>query len=362
MSPGALRDPQQRYVRHSMLLLFALSILATTTAAILHAFEPNATIVNRVVPALMAVTLSVVMLRYWLEPSSLQSSVWLGWSIAVAGLAAPAWGALWTALTSTQRLIEILPPITAGLLPLLLVPVVIARPRHAWWATACAWLAIAAPVLFYLASHPEQLWTPRGLDLAIAFGPISMFVPFLIPLLRGIERRIEVLQEDGERLQALADRDALLGIYNRRAGERFLATLLANRPTAHTGILVLFDIDHFKSINDRFGHPAGDHVLVECARRCALLLDSEDVLARWGGEEFLVISPTGQRSGALIAERLCTALRASPIHPVGIVTASFGVTCLGPNDTPGQALQRADNALYQAKAGGRDRVVVAPVD
>ncbi|MGQ0800242.1 MAG: GGDEF domain-containing protein [Pseudomarimonas sp.] len=360
---GALRDPRQRYVRNTALLLLLMSALATGTAATLHALQENALLVDRVVPLLMSLCFLALAFRYWRQPEMLQSTIWLSWSIAVVGLAIPAWRSVVIAIHTSQWLVDTLPPITAVLLPLLLVMVVLAHPRNAWWASGVAWLAIASPVLVYLLLHPAQLWTPRGLDLVIAYGPASMFIPLLIPLLRGVERRIETLQEDGERLQALAERDVLVGLYNRRAGERFLSTLLANARAGHSAALILFDVDHFKRVNDQHGHPAGDAVLVEIGRRCAALLDEQDIFARWGGEEFLVVSPGSHGKAAeQLAQRLCAAVRASPITPVGTVTASFGVTSVRVGDTLGQVLQRADDALYRAKANGRDRVESALAD
>ncbi|MGH8029303.1 MAG: GGDEF domain-containing protein, partial [Arenimonas sp.] len=195
-------------------------------------------------------------------------------------------------------------------------------------------------------------------DLVLALGPGALFVPLLVPLLRGMERRFHALRREGERLQALAERDVLIGLYNRRAGERFLGTLLAHEQ--RDAALVLFDIDHFKRINDAFGHPAGDAVLIEVGRRCSAVLGRDDIFARWGGEEFLVVLPGATSTGsAMLAERLRSAIHAEPIAPVGRVSASFGVTTLRAGDTLAEVVQRADEALYRAKSEGRNRVVAA---
>jgi diguanylate cyclase (GGDEF)-like protein len=209
-----------------------------------------------------------------------------------------------------------------------------------------------------LAAHLPQLWTPRGLDLVLALGPGALFVPLLVPLLRGIERRFHALRAEGERLQALAERDVLIGLYNRRAGERFLSTLLAH--ARDDAALVLFDIDHFKRINDRHGHPAGDAVLIEVGRRCAARLGRDDIFARWGGEEFLVlVRGTREDGGLSAAEHLRRAVCELPIEPVGTVSASFGVARFRPSDTVATWVARADTALYAAKSAGR-RLMVPP--
>ena len=340
---GPLRDPAQRHLRRTVLLVTAVAAIASASAGTLHALQPDAAPMDRVLPWVMAFGFLLIWLHYWRRAERLRFTVWSSWAVAIG-----AWD-------GRHSLVATLPPITAVLLPLLLVMVVFARPRFAWWACAVAWLTIAAPVLTFLMLHPTELWTPRGLDMAIAFGPASMFIPLLIPFLRGVERRIESLQHDGERLQVLAERDVLSGLYNRRAGERFLSALLAN--TGSGAALVLFDVDHFKRVNDTHGHPAGDAVLVEIGRRCAALLDAGDIFARWGGEEFLVVLPgAGYDRGERLAQQMREAVRAAPIAAVGVVTASFGVTDVHAGDTLAQVLQRADDALYRAKSNGRDRV------
>jgi diguanylate cyclase (GGDEF)-like protein len=106
---------------------------------------------------------------------------------------------------------------------------------------------------------------------------------------------------------------------------------------------VIFDIDHFKRINDTHGHPVGDEVLRQVARRCEALLRQEDVFARWGGEEFLVLVRGTREDGAAnAAEHLRTAVCGTPIEPVGTVSASFGVARFRPNDTVHSWVARAD--------------------
>jgi diguanylate cyclase (GGDEF)-like protein len=353
--PGALRDSRQRYVRASGLLLLCAAVMCSVGAAFLHIEQPRSHPLNQAIPMLMGVAFSVLLLRFWLRPAYLLSTIWLGWMTGILGLATPAWWFAIEAWSSPLRLIDTLPPVTPLLLPLLLVMAVFARPRFALQACLSAWLLIATPVLAYLLLHPDEFWTPRGLDLVIAFGPASLFIPLLIPLLRGVERRLRTLQADGVRLQALAERDPLLDMHNRRAGERFLDRI-ASQASDRAG-LILFDIDRFKRINDTHGHPAGDRVLIEIGRRAASLIGSADLLIRWGGEEFLIVMPGATDSEAeQLAQRLCRAVREPPVPPVGRVTASFGVTTLAPGDDPSCSLQRVDEALYRAKANGRDRV------
>jgi len=150
--------------------------------------------------------------------------------------------------------------------------------------------------------------------------------------------------------------DALTRVASRRRGTEELARHLALAPD-RLGVLVV-DVDHFKAVNDAHGHAAGDRVLVEIAARLREAARDGDLVARWGGEEFLVLLPDlpGARSLSEAAERLRAAVAASPI-PTGDgerrVTVSIGGCLAGALEDP---LEAADQALYAAKQGGRDRV------
>jgi diguanylate cyclase len=351
-----LQDTRLKFVQRTVLAVQALTAASAGAIALVHWTQPHANLMDRTTPLLLSIVLGALTWRQWRHPERMASTLWTGWMLALVGLAVPTWYYVVHALRGPATLVETLPPFGAVFPAMLMVMALFARTRQAWRATLCSWVLIAAPIVVYLLAHPDELRTPRGLELAVAFGPMSLIMPLMIPLLRGVQQRLHAMRVEGERLQALAERDALIGLYNRRAGERFLATLLAH--SRDDAALILFDIDHFKRINDRFGHPAGDAVLIEVGRRCSAELGGDDIFARWGGEEFLVVLPNTRRdAGGAVAERLRRAIAAQPIAPVGQVTASFGVTIVQPQDTLPEIVQRADEALYRAKAEGRDRVV-----
>jgi two-component system, cell cycle response regulator len=158
--------------------------------------------------------------------------------------------------------------------------------------------------------------------------------------------------------QALTD--DLTGLANRRQGERQLEreVALAVRKGHDLGV-VRVDIDHFKEINDVHGHQAGDRVLDEVAQRLSDAVRGGDLLARWGGDEFVVILPATERAGVLRAgERLRAAVAAQPVYvndATATVTVSVGWAHWA-GDTPGDLLARADRALYAAKDAGRNTV------
>jgi diguanylate cyclase (GGDEF)-like protein len=177
-------------------------------------------------------------------------------------------------------------------------------------------------------------------------------------------RVVDRLEEAERQLEHLATTDSLTDLWNRRYMLRRLRTEFdRSKRQGHDLGLVLFDLDHFKEVNDRFGHAYGDRVLQAAAQRMHGAIRDYDVLGRFGGEEFLVIVPETDSEGVLtLADRIRTAVGAQPVEgPEGdvTVTTSAGVAMLAEGDlSPDAILARADGALYAAKRMGRDRVVM----
>lgn len=186
---------------------------------------------------------------------------------------------------------------------------------------------------------------------------------------RALRAAHEQIVQKNAQLAEWAERDGLTGILNRRAFDhRFKEILLQGRRHGRPVAVLLFDVDHFKAYNDRYGHPAGD----ECLRRVAASLSQSmrrpgDVLARYGGEEFIAVLPDTDAAGALEVgnaarqevERLELPHTA---NVAGIVTISGGVACAAwgaAAPTPSTLIEQADKALYRAKHQGRNQVVVA---
>ncbi|MEO0003532.1 MAG: hypothetical protein RLZZ22_1224, partial [Pseudomonadota bacterium] len=165
-------------------------------------------------------------------------------------------------------------------------------------------------------------------------------------------------------LRHFAERDPLTSIYNRRS---FLILLdksvnLMQRMQSPLSLLMM-DLDHFKRINDTWGHGSGDQTLRHFVRLVSDHLRSEDVIGRVGGEEFVIFLPnTGLEAAAGVAERLRALIESQPVAgaqgPIAL-TVSIGVTLIARDESQETALQRVDQAMYRAKAKGRNRVELA---
>lgn len=182
-----------------------------------------------------------------------------------------------------------------------------------------------------------------------------------------LEWHIEEQEKEHEKKEEEHGIDHLTGVYTRKFFNAKLEhefKLLnqenerrknAKAPTEI--VLVFIDLDHFKEVNDTFGHARGDDVLREAARRLQHALREEDTLARYGGDEFVALLPnTGTASGATVAEKLRAALDEDPVLKESGITGSFGVASSAEAASVQDLIEHADRAVYAAKAGGRNRV------
>ena len=236
------------------------------------------------------------------------------------------------------------------------------------WRATEAWRQL--PILL-MADDGELPRLAKGLDLGAndyLIRPVDRNE--LLARVRTQIRRKRLqdrLRQNYQRGLSLALTDELTGLYNRRYVLAHLSELLARNSEGSSDIaLMIFDIDHFKQVNDRHGHPVGDAVLRELAARALRQLRSVDLVGRFGGEEFVVVMPETNLAGALVvAERLRAAVGDVPFDIPGTggdlaVTVSVGVAVASERDTLEALMKRADDALYIAKNAGRNRVTTLP--
>ncbi len=201
---------------------------------------------------------------------------------------------------------------------------------------------------------PLSLAVVHGLNLSIVFAMFTAITIAYVGLVRGAERRLE----------HMATRDPLTRLSNRRHFWLQAEQRAAQGPAGGPMALVLVDVDHFKQINDTHGHAVGDEVLTGIAERLREACRDHDVVARWGGEEFLLLlTRTDLDGGRRAAERIRQSIATQPLsasRPALRVTVSVGVTESLAAEPLGEGIARADRALYRSKQAGRDQVTTEP--
>jgi len=228
------------------------------------------------------------------------------------------------------------------------------------------WLTITSGLVWHgevknRRKNGEHYWVSSTIvPLLDAQGRHSHYISIRTDITE-LKRVQEALAVANAELRRLVTTDPLTGAWNRRYFEEQVALEIERvhrygNPLA----LILFDIDHFKSINDRFGHLAGDQVLMEIVGRLRPNLRALDTLARWGGEEFVLLAPhCNLDATAQVAEKLRVLVAMEPFKGAGQITASFGGAEYRLGESFDDWLKRVDLALYAAKAGGRNRVYLA---
>ena len=170
---------------------------------------------------------------------------------------------------------------------------------------------------------------------------------------------LQNLQHKNELLAALATTDELTGLSNRHQLETVLLSEMERSSRYQQPLtMVMLDLDHFKLVNDNWGHATGDEVLKKTAQVLRGQVRGPDSLFRWGGEEFVVLAPhTKLEGGIQLAEKIRLALAEAPFPTVGRVTGSLGVAEWTPSESREQWFKKTDHALYRAKSSGRNRVI-----
>jgi diguanylate cyclase (GGDEF)-like protein len=173
----------------------------------------------------------------------------------------------------------------------------------------------------------------------------------------GSKRLRQIIDEQTTELEALATRDQLTGILNRWKLEEYF-TREINRHHRYDSVfsVIMFDLDHFKKVNDTWGHDVGDMVLKEVVAKTNEKIRETDIFARWGGEEFLLLLPETKLDVAgKVAERIRATMEQTVINDCLTVTLSLGVVQHEQGETMDETIKRADTCLYDAKDGGRNR-------
>lgn len=339
---------------HRLLISSFLSCLAF---AVFFTLYPTGQIIDSVIPSLGALTLFIVLLYLHYNPNTDINKIIVFYIIFFILTFSPATlFYVWMAWQDKWRLIDEFPPITGLVMAVIMLGVVM-LPRQYQRCLVIMWACVALPILHYLAFHPEELRTPRGYEMIGTFGPASLLLYIVFPHQKNIHRHINKVTGDLRRYESEAERDYLTDTYNRRGLIHWLNKL---SPEDQISVL-LIDIDHFKSVNDHFGHGIGDRILVEVASRLRSVYFEKHLIARWGGEEFAVILINPKTNvlpyiGSMFQHSLSTL----PYQVVGKITVSVGVSGVAQHNRFAELIEQADTALYAAKHNGRDQSVFFP--
>lgn len=226
-------------------------------------------------------------------------------------------------------------------IPFTVVGVDLSARQLDWSFEAVIALVAARPVHWFFLMHP--------LFFALVFGVLG----------RSRDRQEERMLETLRHFERASKTDGLTGLLNHSAFREALGKEMDRhlRRDDDNLSLVMLDIDHFKSVNDRFGHPAGDEVLKRIGKILAVHIRPYDIAARYGGEEFAVILPeTPLETAMQLADRLRLVVEAESFAEVGHLTISIGVASLASANNAAGLVEQADAALYQSKRSGRNRV------
>ena len=344
-----------RLMRRVVLLMFGAGVLAVLAIWHMEANDGTIDSIDRVGYPVMVLVFSTSLVALWRYPRVLTWVRWIGFLCITLVLLLDLWnqmhmpGALlgnYSALTLWNWL-----PLCYAMAFFML------STRHAFLAAA----AILAFFAYCMLLRGNAGTSYAMQDRSLMFNTLISHAVLVVCLtgMVWLKHVVTVQGEQARRLNLLAATDPLTGLSNRRLTLQLLDQLARDARLDLAPVVLLCDLDHFKQINDGWGHAMGDQVLVAVANGLRASTRDSDTVARWGGEEFLVVLPVTRGSEATeLAERLrlrVESLQVADRHQCPVpVTLSIGIATLAANETGSSWLKRADEALYRAKNDGRN--------
>jgi len=225
-------------------------------------------------------------------------------------------------------------------------------------------LNISALMLILSFSLLVGLYDKKEIILLISLAAISSLIITLVTVIVMKRKMEKTIQQSFEKIEMQLYFDELTSVYNRITGmNRLLEEMARARRTGKPLSIAMVDIDNFKFINDTYGHLTGDKVLGQVATQIKSILRINDIISRYGGEEFLIILPETDEIKAFMAlERVRESISKKPFKTGSeriYLSVSIGITEVDPDENSFEAINRADTALYQAKRSGKNRIEVA---
>ena len=344
-----------RLMRRVVLLMFGAGVLAVLAIWHMEVVDGTIDAIDRVGYPTMVAVFSASLVALWRFPSVLDYVRWIGFlSITLVLLVE-----LWYQMGSPGPLLGNYNALTLGnWLPLCYtMAFFMLQSRHAFIAAASMLAFFGWCTLLRSTAGTSYAMQDRSLMINTLISH-AVLVSCLVGL-AWLKHVVSVQGEQASRLNRLAATDPLTGLANRRQTLELLEQLARDGRLERSPVLMLCDLDHFKNINDGWGHAMGDQVLVAVASALRASTRDSDTVSRWGGEEFLIVLPdTREAEPAELAERLrlrVESLRVADRHECPVpVTLSIGIARLAAGESGASWLKRSDEALYRAKGDGRN--------
>lgn len=352
-----------RLMRRVVLLLCGAGVLSVLAIWHMEAVDGTLEPFNRWGYPLMVLVFSIGFVALWRFPSVLPWVRWAGF-LSICGVLLVN---LWDQTREPGPLLDNYNALTLwNWLPLCYaMAFFMLQSRHAFMVVATMLALFAGSMLVRGSAHTPYATQDRSLMLNTLISH-AVLVSCLVGMV-WLKHVVTVQGEQATRLNRLAATDPLTGLANRRQTLELLEQLARDGRLERSPVLMLCDLDHFKNINDGWGHAMGDQVLVAVAGALRASTRDSDTVSRWGGEEFLIVLPdTREADPAELAERLrvrVESLQVADRHECPVpVTLSIGIARLAAGEGGASWLKRSDEALYRAKADGRNccRMAEAP--
>jgi diguanylate cyclase (GGDEF)-like protein len=345
--------------RRIFLALLALGLLGTVAGFVANLVGPAPELVVGISGVIAFVVLGGVAVLFAVRRISNRT---LGWAMLVSG-SLLTWGTLFHGLYLGGDG----PGAADGVLTILhWVPVLIVFAFLAFDGALAIGAAAALVVSTMLIIGPHVWFGVGGgrVELTPTYV-VQMLVAYVVTVVAlsffaSLQRSLVAWRDTAREMHTLAHTDALTGLANRRAAHEVLGREVARAARYDRELAVLMlDIDRFKVLNDTYGHPVGDRVLVALAERLRAHVRASDLVARWGGEEFVVVAPETPMPFSLqLAEQLRAQIAKDPFLDGHRIAVSVGVASFRAGDDVDALVARSDAALYRAKSGGRNRVAI----
>lgn len=340
----------------SMLIILTIYAACAFLAGVFKAFLPSENSTDTIGTFLNGTFVTMLLLYYWYKPTYRQkATLIMFFFICTCTLILPSWYYSFGTFAYGWTFVEVFPPIS-GTIFFTTISLLLLMPKGWSRYVLVAWCVTSLPILVTLTFHLAQLNTPRGEELLMIFGPGSGLLFLVLEYKHNLLLTFSQKEVSLKQSRRMADHDTLTGLLNRRGLEFWLSNQTSSNTTFGT---IIIDIDNFKNINDQFGHLNGDSVLQQTAGTLKKCIGDTDCLARWGGDEFVILL-TNTNSSKL--QQYCNeclkGIRELNIPNIGSITCSIGASLNNTKKELSCMIETADINLYSAKQRGRNQAVV----